>query len=148
MTCFQIQVSLLLNLTVLRIIMIGWIDHTIWSRSMVTKYYRYDTSIFISIYRYLIHIDFLLTTHDMTSTLYLRTIYSGDLLLLFTISNGDLLLLFTVTCCCCLHVVVYSGGGHQSLPGFLLLLHRVASFLRCKWCYNVHLSETNVLAMF
>lgn len=139
MTCFQIQVSLLLNLTVLRIIMIGWIDHTIWSRSMVTKYYRYDTSIFI------ICIDLLLTTHDLTSTLYLRTIYNGDLLLLFTISNGDLLLLFT---CCCLHVVVYSGGGHQSLPGFLLLLHRVASFLRCKWCYNVHLSETNVLAMF
>lgn len=93
-------------------------------------------SIFISIYRYLIHIDLLLTTHDLTSTLYLRTIYKGDLLLLFTIYNGDLF------------IVVYSGGGHQSLPGFLLLLHRVASFLRCKWCYNVHLSETNVLAMF
>lgn len=108
---------------------------------MVTKYYRYDTSIFI------ICIDLLLTTHDLTSTLYLRTIYKGDLLLLFTIYNGDLFVVvynFNRD----LFVVVYSGGGHQSLPGFLLLLHRVASFLRCKWCYNVHLSETNVLAMF
>lgn len=68
---------------------------------MVIKYYWYDTSIFISIYRYLIYIDLLLIIYDLISILYLRIIY-----------NGDLLLLFIVICCCCLYVVVYSGGGY------------------------------------
>lgn len=41
-------------------------------------------SIFISIY--LICIDFLLIIYDLISILYLRIIYSGDLLLLFIVA--------------------------------------------------------------